>query len=45
MFPDGAFTALFVAIALAGAAVAAALIFGLPWLWTLVKPLLHTVSA
>ena len=27
------------------AAVTAALIFGIPWLWSLLKPLLHTWTA
>jgi hypothetical protein len=45
MIPDGTFTVMFVAIALFGAAIAATLIFGLPWLWSLIKPLLHVVSA
>ncbi|MBV6321919.1 hypothetical protein [Duganella violaceipulchra] len=30
---------------LAGAAVATALIYGLPWLWSAIKPLLHAASA
>lgn len=45
MIPDGAFTAMFAAVALVGAATAAALIFGLPWVWAAIKPLLHALSA
>ncbi len=45
MIPDGAYEAMFVIVALLGAAVAAALIFGLPWLWAIIKPYLHAVAA
>lgn len=40
---DGIF-AMIVAAFLAGGAVFALLFFGLPWLWRLMKPWLHTVT-
>jgi hypothetical protein len=30
--------------AISGAAVTAALIYGLPWLWSVVKPWLHVIT-
>lgn len=34
-----------VVIAVISAAVTVALIFGIPWLWSLIKPWLHQVTA
>jgi hypothetical protein len=45
MLPDIDFRAMFIALVLAGAAAGAALVLALPWLWSLVKPLLHAVTA
>lgn len=42
---ERAFTSMVVALLVAGALIAAALIFGVPWLWELVKPWLHEVTA
>ncbi|MBO9766503.1 MULTISPECIES: hypothetical protein [Xanthomonas] len=42
---DGAFTALLVVAGVAGAAIFALLFWLVPWLWELVKPWLHTVTA
>lgn len=39
------FTGVFVAIFVVGAAFGGALFIGLPWLWRLVKPLLHALTA
>lgn len=39
------FTGVFVVIFVVGAAFGGALFIGLPWLWRLVKPLLHTLTA
>ena len=41
---NGAFTAMLVMAALAGAALFALLFWVVPWLWELVKPWLHMVT-
>lgn len=35
----------FIAVIVVTASATAALIFGVPWLWSVVKPLLHAVTA
>lgn len=40
-----AMTAMVIAIIVCTAAVTAALIFGLPWLWGILKPILHALTA
>ncbi len=42
---ERAFTSMVVGLLVVGALIAAALIFGVPWLWDLVKPWLHEVTA
>lgn len=39
------FRGLFIAIALVGAGVGIALMLALPWIWALIKPLLHAATA
>jgi len=41
---DGAFTALIIVAGIAGAAIMAILFWGVPWLWDLAKPWLHSVT-
>lgn len=41
----GAFAAMVAAAFVLGGALAVALIYGVPWLWGLVKPWLHSVTA
>jgi hypothetical protein len=40
----GAFTAFMVVCGLIGAAIATAIFWGVPWLWALVKPWIHSVT-
>lgn len=40
-----AMIACIIVVAATSAAVTALLIFGIPWLWAMVKPLLHAVTA
>lgn len=40
-----AIAGMFIVAACAGAAFAAALIFGVPWLWSWIKPWLHMATA
>ncbi|MEE7545754.1 hypothetical protein HF319_00690 [Xanthomonas sp. Kuri4-1] len=42
---DGMIVAFGIICALIGAAVLAVLFWGLPWVWELVRPWLHTVTA
>lgn len=42
---SGAITGLICAVAIVAAMLTAAAIFGLPWLWRLVAPWLHAISA
>lgn len=42
---ERAYTLMAVVFLVVGALIAAALIFGVPWLWELVKPWLHEVTA
>lgn len=42
---EGMFAAMLFVVALAGAAVMAFLVWVVPWLWGLVKPWLHTLTA
>lgn len=43
MLPD--LKGLFVGLVVVGAVIGAAITYGLPWLWRLVKPLLHAITA
>ncbi len=45
MIPDFDFRAMIVTIALVGAGFGIALMLALPWLWSLIKPLLHAATA
>lgn len=42
---EEAFVALVVMVVVVTATVTAALIFGVPWLWGLIKPWLHALTA
>lgn len=42
---EGMFTAILIIAALAGAAIMAVIFWLVPWLWELIKPWLHMVTA
>lgn len=44
MIPDFDFRGLFIGIALVGVGFGIALMLVLPWLWSLLKPLLHAAT-
>jgi len=39
------FTGLFIGIAIVGGIVGAVLAYGIPWLWSLIKPWIHALTA